>query len=614
MKQSGHFRLLAALILLPVLVLTVLAGIGLRERRIALRAEAQALCNARSFAREWVAALDAAAGASPKVVFYDDPPMPRSDGPETGYMEEIERADTAALRARMLSVSSNPQFVSSGLPLRAIAGWRWFQLALKEDPLRDDGEHAGRESAFLHDTENLMRVVLAEAPSVLSPMIVERVAERFPQAAPEWRMDWWRNEVRRIVLRLAAPVYAPGKFAPLQVLVMPRTDHVLTGLDEETGGKRMLNDAPSAGLLEAPGTVAMIFPRIPGEARVLLESELRAAFRVMQEKTRDLRPAWAAVNVRMKPGSLAHFGGLPLRLASLGEEITDVLSREDMGFCFLETGPREKDWLLRDYYRLMRWVGVLIGTALLTAVAGLWLVRRTLERERKLGEMKSQFVSSVSHELRAPVGSMRLMAEALASGKVSGPPADEFHRLMASEGARLSGLIENVLDFARIEQGRKRYAFAETDVSALAQDAVKLMKPQAEERGQKILTDFHPLAFGPQVDAPALQQALINLLENALKFSPPDTEVSVALSDDPSRNTWSLSVTDHGPGIPKNEHARIFERFYRPGDELRRETAGTGIGLAIVKHVVEGHGGRVVLNSEPGKGSVFTMEFPKSPA
>jgi signal transduction histidine kinase len=400
---------------------------------------------------------------------------------------------------------------------------------------------------------------------------------------------------------------APQK--PPQVFVLPLTDPALTGRNAAGWRQRLFNGAPMIDLEEYPETVAMVFPRSPESARVVLEDELHDAFSDMQQKTRYSLPAWAAVNVRMKPGSFVNYA-LPLRLASLGEDIAEVLSVEDMGFCVIETGPREKGWLLRDYYRLVWWAVALIGTALLTSIGGLWLVRHTLERERKLGEMKSQFVSSVSHELRAPVGSMRLMAEALASGKVSGPPADEFHRLMASEGARLSGLIENVLDFARIEQGRKRYAFAETDVGALVRDAVKLMTPQAEERRQKILTDLRPLPFVPQVDAPALQQALINLLENALKFSPVDTEVSVALSDGPSRNMWSLSVTDHGAGVPKAEHTRIFERFYRPGNELRRETTGTGIGLAIVKHVVEGHGGRISVNSEPGKGSVFTMEFP----
>ena len=131
---------------------------------------------------------------------------------------------------------------------------------------------------------------------------------------------------------------------------------------------------------------------------------------------------------------------------------------------------------------------------------------------------------------------------------------------------------------------------------------------------------MQPLPFVPKVDAGALQQALINLLDNAIKFSRAGkgeanqrgegdiVQICLAPSDD--ANTWTLSVKDHGPGIPKCEHQRIFERFYRLGEELRRETTGTGIGLAIVKHIVEGHGGNVRIVSELGRGSEFLMTFP----
>jgi signal transduction histidine kinase len=598
MTTAPRFRLLAVLILLPVLVLAVLAGMGLRERRMAVRAEAQGLCDARPFAQEWVKALEAAAEKSPQVVLYDDPPVPRAN-PLPLPEKAIAQKDAAALH-QIMHTRAETWTSASGLPGRVIAGWQWMQLRLADEKL---------DRVPMEELEFLVQLATEDDPSAISRTIIERLAEGFPEPGVKWRLEWWRSEVRRAALRMAAPHYAPDQSAPPQVIVLPLTDPVLTGRDAAGWRQHLFNGAPMIDLEPWPETVAMVFPRSPGRTRVVLEDELHDAFHDMQQKTRYSLPAWAAVNVRMKPGSFVNFA-LPLRLASLGEDIADVLSVEDMGFCVIETGPRERGWLLRDYYRLLWWAVALIGTALLTSIAGLWLVRRTLERERKLGEMKSQFVSSVSHELRAPVGSMRLMAEALASGKVSGPPADEFHRLMASEGARLSGLIENVLDFARIEQGRKHYTFAETDVSALVQDAAKVMSPQAEERAQKILTTIHPLPFVPQVDAPALQKALINLLENALKFSPANAEVMVTLSHDPSRNTWSLSVTDHGPGIPKAEHTRIFERFYRPGNELRRETTGTGIGLAIVKHVVEGHDGHIAVTSEPGKGSVFIMDFP----
>ena len=206
---------------------------------------------------------------------------------------------------------------------------------------------------------------------------------------------------------------------------------------------------------------------------------------------------------------------------------------------------------------------------------------------------------------------------------------------MAGEGARLSSLVENVLDFARIEEGRKTYHFAPTDMAALAQHAVDLMQPQAEAKGLRILLKCDPLPGVPRVDAGAMQQALINLLDNAVKFTPPGGGKSGSGSEAsgttasagqqplplstststiqatlaPTTQGWSLTVTDPGIGIPASEHSRIFDRFYRLGNELRRETTGTGIGLAIVKHIVEGHGGVITVLSEPGRGSEFCMAF-----
>jgi len=125
------------------------------------------------------------------------------------------------------------------------------------------------------------------------------------------------------------------------------------------------------------------------------------------------------------------------------------------------------------------------------------------------------------------------------------------------------------------------------------------------------------------LDGRAIQQALVNLLDNAIKHSPNGQTISVVLespadagvSGHESRITHhtsvvNISVIDHGPGIPPEEHEKIFERFYRLGSELRRETQGVGIGLSIVKHIVEAHGGRVVVQSAPGKGSRFTIELP----
>ncbi len=266
----------------------------------------------------------------------------------------------------------------------------------------------------------------------------------------------------------------------------------------------------------------------------------------------------------------------------------------------------------------------IIGFSALAALIGFIAARRAFRRQLRLNELKSNFVSSVSHELRAPIASVRLMAESLEQGKVSDPSKrNEYFRFIGQECRRLSALVENVLDFSRIEQGRKQYDLEPTDLAALAEQTIKVMQTYATERQvqlQFVRQENSASQNGCHINADgrALQQALVNLIDNAIKHSPQGENVVVGLEmqngasagvlDGSSRAC--LSVEDHGAGIPSSEHEKIFERFYRSGSELRRQTQGVGIGLSIVKHIVEAHGGHVVVRSAPGHGSCFTIELP----
>jgi signal transduction histidine kinase len=276
----------------------------------------------------------------------------------------------------------------------------------------------------------------------------------------------------------------------------------------------------------------------------------------------------------------------------------------------VEVYPMDFQRISDGIRRQQIWTFSLLLLASGVSLFGLFFLHRMVRRERQLSEMKSQFVASVSHELRAPVASIRLMADALEAEKVPPETAKEFYRLIAREGARLSTLVGNVLDHARIEQGRKVWKMEPCDLSALVADTVRVMEPLANEEGIALKQKLSPVEG--IVDADTIQQALVNLLDNAIKFSPQGTTVTTQLALDEQRRHWTLSVHDEGPGIPKEEQPRIFERFYRPGDELRRETQGTGIGLSLVKSIVEAHRGTVTVESEPGKGSTFTLTFPLS--
>jgi signal transduction histidine kinase len=255
--------------------------------------------------------------------------------------------------------------------------------------------------------------------------------------------------------------------------------------------------------------------------------------------------------------------------------------------------------------------GALIGVSALAALIGFFAARRAFQRQLHLSEMKSNFVSSVSHELRAPIASVRLMAEGLERGKIQDPAKqNEYFHFIVQECRRLSSLIENVLDFSRIEQGRKQYEFEPTDAVALVRQTVKLMETYAAEQQIQITLQITGDPAPVEMDGKAVQQALINLLDNAIKHSPKGGIISAGLEFSQAPATMLLWVEDRGEGIPPEEHEKIFERFYRLGSELRRETQGVGIGLSIVKHIVTAHRGRITVLSAAGQGSRFTIELP----
>lgn len=270
--------------------------------------------------------------------------------------------------------------------------------------------------------------------------------------------------------------------------------------------------------------------------------------------------------------------------------------------------PKELEAPVR---RQQHWALGLFGIAIFTCGIALASIHRTLRRQRQLNEMKSQFVASASHELRAPVASIRLMADALQSQEIAPEMVTEFHRQIAREGSRLSTLIGNVLDLSRIEQGRKIWKMELSDLAAMAADTIRLMEPLAREKNITLESELSPV--DATADAAAIQQALVNLLDNAIKFSPAGTTIITKLATCDDNHNWQLSIHDRGPGIPKVERSRIFERFYRPTDELRRDTQGTGIGLSLVKAAAEAHGGRVMVNTAPGGGNIFRMIVPITP-
>jgi signal transduction histidine kinase len=259
--------------------------------------------------------------------------------------------------------------------------------------------------------------------------------------------------------------------------------------------------------------------------------------------------------------------------------------------------------------RFMRTNFIILGALSLLIAGGMWLTYRNVSRELALAKLKSDFVSNVSHELRTPLALIRLYAETLELGRITTPAKQhEYHEIIRKESERLTGLINNILDFSRIEAGKKEYTFRETDVADLVRSTLESYRFEIEQNGfhfeERIQDNLPPL----QVDREAIARSLLNLVNNAVKYSNSDKYLGVNLYR--QNGSVSLEVIDHGIGIPATEQPKIFEKFYRVCDPLVHNTKGSGLGLSLVRHIVQAHGGEVAVESSPGKGSKFIITLP----
>jgi len=255
---------------------------------------------------------------------------------------------------------------------------------------------------------------------------------------------------------------------------------------------------------------------------------------------------------------------------------------------------------------------LILGAISLLLAGGLFMTHRNISREMALAKLKSDFVSNVSHELRTPLSLIRLYAETLEMGRLkSEEKYQEYYCIIRKESERLTALINNILDFSRIEAGRKEYDFRETDMKELVHNTLDSYRFQIEQNGfafeEKIAEDVPPL----RVDREAMARSLLNLVNNALKYSQDQKFIGVNLFR--HNGSVKLEVVDHGIGIPTEEQHKIFEKFYRVGDPLVHNTKGSGLGLSLVRHIVQAHGGEVAVDSSPGRGSKFTITLPVNP-
>jgi len=257
----------------------------------------------------------------------------------------------------------------------------------------------------------------------------------------------------------------------------------------------------------------------------------------------------------------------------------------------------------------------LLGLSCVVAVAGALVLLLATAQERRLNAVRGEFVANVSHELKTPLALVRMFGELLMTERVaSEEKRKQYLSIIVRESERLTALIENVLDFARVERGKAAYSFVDTDLGAVVARAVEACRYRAETEGMRLELSIGESLPDVRADERALQLAVINLVENALKYAPATEVVRIEIARDGKivdDDAIAIRVIDRGPGIDPADRPRIFERFYRGKGASDRHVRGSGIGLSLVQHIAESHGGEVLVEAgEGGIGTRFVVRIP----
>jgi signal transduction histidine kinase len=261
-------------------------------------------------------------------------------------------------------------------------------------------------------------------------------------------------------------------------------------------------------------------------------------------------------------------------------------------------------WSLRQSFYLAALLLVLT-----TTLIGAYLLWRDVRREWRMGELRAQFVSSVSHELKTPLTAIRMFAETLRMRRWKDEQIQqEYLDTIVNESQRLARLVDNVLDFSRIERGKRIYNQRPASLAEVVRAAARAVQYPLGQQGFRLNAEIEDGLPAVKVDSDALEQAILNLLTNAMKYSGDSRDIGLRLRRVDGRAC--IEVSDQGIGIPPEEHKRIFEKFYRVPTRENQLIPGTGLGLTLVEHIAKAHGGEVKLESQSGQGSTFSIELP----
>ncbi|WP_407444635.1 sensor histidine kinase [Fibrobacter sp.] len=349
----------------------------------------------------------------------------------------------------------------------------------------------------------------------------------------------------------------------------------------------------------------MTYPLLSGNQIVIAKLDNEAFRERILDKLKATALSWKNIpySVTNEKDSLL-LGSIPDSAKVLTQiSITDAY---DWEFALYEKDVKE---IRKESRQRMFLMYGLLSFSLITVILGSFFMLRFITQERKLLAMKANFLSSVSHELKTPLTSIKMFAEMMARGRVQKTEkVQEYSALIGKESTRLENLIGAILNYTRMEHGKGAFKWERLDFSACVQKVYDAVEDIGIEKGLEFHTHFEPNTF-VMGDHTALYSLAQNLIENAIKYTNAPGDITINVYNEDEHVVFSVS--DTGVGIPASEQKNIFNDFYRVGDEMTRSTKGSGLGLAIVKRVAETHKATISLSSKPGKGSTFTIRFKK---
>jgi len=496
--------------------------------------------------------------------------------------ESLQRGYARLLLARVLAKSGRkkgalshyrrildlPSIVSDeyGIPLSLYAAGRLL-----------DEEDAHGEILEYIKTELGARRWLSPSESYMVQEVVERLVKTAPEQSLEDTAKDYQRMINEHILKLEQALELQGDFQKIAFV-------------SKQGSQEERNESVWISYGEIPWLLSLA-PPLAGSQPLLFVVNAQDIL----------------ASLRQDSGFSETFPGefnLVTGEGSAGESLGPNFRGLKIAFTASEDKVLSKQWSFQRSFYLLALLLVLSVT-----LFGAYLLWRDVRRDVRMAEMRSQFVSSVSHELKTPLTAIRMFAETLRLGRSRNLKTQaEYLDTIVSESQRLTRLLNNVLDFSKIEQGKRIYKPELTSLSEIIQASARAMKYPLSQQGFELNVHAEEGLPDVRVDKDALEQAILNLLNNAMKYSGESREIDLRLQrkDDQAL----IQVIDRGVGIDPREQTRIFEKFYRVPMPENERIVGTGLGLTLVSHIVKAHGGSIEVESEPGKGSTFSIYLP----